>query len=81
VGRPVHEEPPAEVYGSPTMVMEDRAIGLPVESRPGNTWAENPRKSWSSPPSLLFFLSGIDGIFLPDGSTHELVEGPSLEGH
>jgi hypothetical protein len=23
----------------------------------------------------------MDGILLPDGGTHELVEGPTLEGH
>jgi hypothetical protein len=40
-----------------------------------------PRRTSSGSLSPLLFLGGTDGILLPDGTTHELVEGPALEGH
>jgi hypothetical protein len=40
-----------------------------------------PRRTWSGSVAPLLFLHGTDVILLPDGATHELVEGPTLEGH
>jgi hypothetical protein len=37
--------------------------------------------TWSGFLALLPFLRGTDGILLPDGATHELVDGPALEMH
>jgi hypothetical protein len=43
VGRPKGMVPPAEVDGGPTTAMEwDRAVGLTMEYRPADTWAERP---------------------------------------
>jgi hypothetical protein len=38
------------------------------------------RRTWSSSLAPLLFLHGTNGILLPYGITHELVEGPPLEG-
>jgi hypothetical protein len=40
-----------------------------------------PRRTWSGSLALPLFLHGTDGILLPDGATHEQVEGPALERH
>jgi hypothetical protein len=40
-----------------------------------------PRRTWRGSLAPLLFLRGTDGILLQDGATHELVEGPVLEGH
>jgi hypothetical protein len=81
-GGPMNAKLPAEVYVSPTAVVEeDRMTHLQVECRQGSTWMEHPRRSWNSPLSLLLFLSGTDHNLLPDAGTHELVEGLALEGH
>jgi hypothetical protein len=40
-----------------------------------------PRRTSSGFLAPLLFLCGTNGILLRDGATHELVEGPTLEGH
>jgi hypothetical protein len=40
-----------------------------------------PRRTRSDSVAPHLFLGGTDGILLPDDITHELVEGPALEGH
>jgi hypothetical protein len=40
-----------------------------------------PRRTWSGSLAPLLFLGGTNDILLPDGATHELVNGPALEGH
>jgi hypothetical protein len=41
-GGPTNVELHAEVYGSPTTIVEQDCVGLEVECRPGNTWARRP---------------------------------------
>jgi hypothetical protein len=73
--------PPTELDRSPTMVVEEGVTtGLLVGCRPGSTWAERPRRSYRGPLPLLL-LGHMDGVFLPYGSTHQLVEGLALERH
>jgi hypothetical protein len=39
------------------------------------------KRTWNGSLAPLLFLRGTNGILLPDGATHELVEGPTVEGH
>jgi hypothetical protein len=36
---------------------------------------------WSGSLARLLLLHGTDGILLPNGATHDLVEGPTQERH
>jgi hypothetical protein len=76
-------ELPTEVYGSPsaTIAEEDHTAGLQAQCRPGSTWVECPRWTWSGSLALLLLVSGTDDILLLDGATHELVEGPAMKSH
>jgi hypothetical protein len=72
-----------EGYGNPTSATmeENHPAALQVGCRPGDTWVDHPKRTWSSSLAPLLFLRGTNGILPPDGATHELVEGLALEDH